>query len=484
MIIQGGMGAGVSGWPLARAVSETGNMGVVAGTAIATIFARRLQRGDEGDHLRRALKAFPHPEIAARVWEKYFQADGNSGNPTFKLNPMPGMRPSRNLLELTVLASFTEVFLAKEKNTGPVGINLLEKIQLPTLATLFGSMLAGVDYVLMGAGIPRTIPGVLDRLASHEKVALNLDVDGALPGEKFTTTFDPVEFRGGSLPSLKRPKFLGIVSSSALATTLARKAEGKVDGFIVEGTAAGGHNAPPRGPLQLTPEGEPVYSARDVPEIDKIRNLGLPFWLAGAYGRPGKLSEALDLGAAGIQVGTAFAFCEESGIRPDIKAETIRLSIKGQTRVFTDPYASPTGFPLKVVQMSGTLSEREVFEARPKKCDLGYLRRAYRRPDGTVGYRCPGEPEEDYLKKGGTLAETEGRKCVCNGLLGTIGLGQTLETGEAEPALVTAGDDASLVAEFLQPGRSSYSAMDVVNRLMNGDRERAESASLAQHNTI
>ena len=30
---------------------------------------------------------------------------------------------------------------------------------------LYGAMLAGVDYVLMGAGIPRTIPGILDSLA-------------------------------------------------------------------------------------------------------------------------------------------------------------------------------------------------------------------------------------------------------------------------------------------------------------------------------
>ena len=48
VIIQGGMGAGVSSWRLARAVSSTGQLGVVSGTALDVILARRLQEGDPG----------------------------------------------------------------------------------------------------------------------------------------------------------------------------------------------------------------------------------------------------------------------------------------------------------------------------------------------------------------------------------------------------------------------------------------------------
>ena len=84
---------------------------------------------------------------------------------------------------MTVAANFVEVFLAKEGHAGLVGINFLEKIQFPTLPSIFGAMLAGVDYVLMGAGIPRSIPGVLDRLAKGAAVELKIDVEGALPGE-------------------------------------------------------------------------------------------------------------------------------------------------------------------------------------------------------------------------------------------------------------------------------------------------------------
>jgi NAD(P)H-dependent flavin oxidoreductase YrpB (nitropropane dioxygenase family) len=328
-------------------------------------------------------------------------------------------------------------------------------------------MLAGVDYVLMGAGIPRAIPGVLDRLARGETVELKIDIEGALSGEESHSTFDPAAFCGGRAPTLKRPFFLGIVASATLAMTLARKSNGQVNGFVVEGETAGGHNAPPRGALQLNAEGEPIYGPRDVADLEKIRELGLPFWLAGSYGAVGKLAEALSLGAAGIQVGTAFAFCEESGIRPDLKQQVFQLSREGKLRVFTDPLASPTGFPFKVVQLSGTLSDSKSLPLRNRRCDLGYLRHAYRKADGTTGYRCPAEPVEDFIYKGGTLEETHGRECVCNGLVATIGLAQVNSENISGLPLVTAGNEVAHVARFLQPGRDSYTAAEVVQLLLD-----------------
>jgi nitronate monooxygenase len=306
----------------------------------------------------------------------------------------------------------------------------------------------------------------LDRLALGEAADLKIDVAGANAGEEFLCKFNPRELFGGAgPPQLKRPQFLGIVASATLAMTLAKKSSGKVDGFVVEGETAGGHNAPPRGPLQLSAAGEPVYGERDVPDLAKIQALGLPFWLAGSYGKPGKLAEALRLGAAGIQVGTAFAFCAESGICPELKREVIRLSRGGNGRVFTDPLASPTGFPFKVVQVEGTLSEAQTYGERIRVCDLGYLRHAYRKPDGTVGYRCAAEPIEEYVRKGGEREDTVGRKCVCNGLLATVGLGQSRDEGD-ESALLTAGNDVADVAQFVKPGSDSYTAAEVVQQLL------------------
>ncbi|MBA4158577.1 MAG: nitronate monooxygenase, partial [Gemmatimonadetes bacterium] len=70
-IIQGGMGVGVSNWVLAKAVSLRGQLGVVSGTALDTLFVRRLQDGDVGGHVRRALEHFPIPEVSAEILTRY-----------------------------------------------------------------------------------------------------------------------------------------------------------------------------------------------------------------------------------------------------------------------------------------------------------------------------------------------------------------------------------------------------------------------------
>jgi nitronate monooxygenase len=430
------------------------------------VLARRLQLGDPGGELRRALGKFPFPKMTARILADYFIPGGKSPSKRFKLTPMPSVRPRPTLVDLTVAANFVEVFLAKEGHEGVVGVNYLEKIQLPTLASIYGAMLAQADYIMMGAGIPRAIPGVLDLLAQGKRATLRLDVEGALPGEENLSVFDPEVFCGGPPPLLKRPRFLAIVASATLAMTLAKKSNGRLEGFIVEGSTAGGHNAPPRGPLKLTDSGEPLYGPRDNPELDKIRALGLPFWLAGGYGRPGKLAEARSLGAAGTQVGTAFAFCEESGIDSELKRQVIEKAMLGRARVFTDPVASPTGFPFKVAELDNSLSNRANYEARRRICDLGYLRHLYRKSDGSVGYRCPAEPIKDFLRKGGKVEDTVGRKCVCNGLPATVGMAQVRSLGVPEWSLVTAGDDLAGVAEFLTPPNTTYSAADVLEKLL------------------
>ena len=464
------MGVAVSGWRLARAVASLGQLGVVSGTLLPVVLARRLQQGDPDGDLRRALAAFPIPGVSERILDTYFKPEGLPAGSSYAAVPMPGAHSSNAFNELTVAANFVEVFLAKENHSGLVGLNLLHKIQFATLPSLYGAMLAGVDYVLMGAGIPRDIPGVLDQFAAGQDAELPFDLAPAAsplsadaPPPRLQ--FSPRTFVQGEPPVLKRPQFLAIVSSAVLATTLARKSNGAVNGFVVEGELAGGHNAPPRGPMQLTPAGEPIYGPRDVPELDKIRALGLPFWLAGASATPEKLASALACGAQGVQVGTAFAFCEESGVEPALKRQALATVIEGKARVFTDPQASPTGFPFKVLGVAGTLSEPAVYAARERVCDLGYLRQAFTKADGSLGYRCAGEPLDAYVRKGGEACDTPGRKCLCNGLLATVGLGQRHADGE-EPALITAGNDVVSLARYLPPGRESYRAADVINALL------------------
>jgi nitronate monooxygenase len=467
VIIQGGMGIGVSSWPLANVVSRLGQLGVVSGTVLDVFFARRLQDGDAGGHLRRALDHFPVPELAQKVLERYFIAGGKAADAPYKTVPQYSVNISSTLRELSVIANFVEIWLAKEGHDRPVGINYMEKIQLPNLTSMYGAMLAGVDYVLMGAGIPREIPGILDRLAGHHEVSLRLDVEGASATDDFRVKFNPRELIAAKLPDLRRPDFLPIIASTVLATTLAKKATGRVDGFVIEGPTAGGHNAPPRGELRLDEKGEPVYGPRDAVDLDKVAGLGLPFWLAGGYADPARVEESLSLGARGVQIGTCFALTRESTLADEIKKTLIKQSLRDEARVVTDPIASPTGFPFKVAQLPGSLSEKEVYEARPRICDLGYLRQGYKKADGSVGYRCPAEPVDDYVRKGGNIAETVGRKCLCNGLISNLGHAQRQKNGYVEPPIVTAGDDINTVKRFVKNDDPSYSAADVIDFLLS-----------------
>lgn len=477
------MGIGVSNWRLAKAVSLNGELGVVSGTCLNTVLIRRLQDGDLDGCCRRALKSFPFPEITQEVLRAYYIEGGKSPGATYKRSPVFALKSSLGLLRLTVAANFVEVFLAKEGHHGIVGLNLLEKIQLPNLPSIYGAMLAGVDYILMGAGIPREIPGAIDRLQNHEEASQRLAVEGAGSQDDFRISFNPRQVLPNlnSLP-LKRPNFLPIVASSTLALSLARKSTGTVNGFIIEHWTAGGHNAPPRGHMKLSAQGEPLYSDRDVVDLQVFRDLGLPFWLAGSCATPDKLIEAKSLGATGIQVGTAFAFSAESGLDDRVKNQVLSEVVAGHApKVFTDPLASPSGFPFKVVLRSGTLSDLEVYQARPRKCDLGYLRTAYKSEKGGVGLRCPAEPVEDYLRKQGKLEDTAGRKCLCNGLFSAVGMPQNQENGYQEATIMTAGDDVSHLLRLLKPGQLTYSATDVIEYLQSKSVARRPETSTPRH---
>jgi NAD(P)H-dependent flavin oxidoreductase YrpB (nitropropane dioxygenase family) len=158
-----------------------------------------------------------------------------------------------------------------------------------------------------------------------------------------------------------------------------------------------------------------------------------------------------------------FAYCDESGLRDDLKRSVLEHVTRGQVDVFTDPQASPTGYPFKVVHWEG---DPGATAQRERICDLGYLRVAYFTPEGTVDYRCASEPVDQYVRKGGKLEDTEGRRCLCNALLANIGHPQARAGGQLEPPLLTSGDDLISLSTFLA-GRSRYSAADVIAYLLS-----------------
>lgn len=462
-IIQGGMGMAVSGWKLARAVSMLGQLGVVSGVAPEILLVHNLGIGDPEGHYRRALGHFPNRLIAENIIRLFYRPKGSTGR--IRGVPMYSLEPPLILQHLLVCGTFVQVWLAKENNPdGKVGINFLTKIDMPILHQLLGAMLAEVDVVLMGAGIPRYIPDAIKALSEGRVAKYPIVIIGQK--EPHWISLKPTDLLGERCPVLNKPKFLAITATNALAKTLVGKMRLNVDGFVVEGEVAGGHNAPPRGnPVSFDPLNQPVYGPRDQCNHEEMKMLGLPFWLAGGYGRPGGLAEALRLGAQGIQVGTLFAFCDESGMVETNKATARKLGYQGKLFSLADPLCSPTGYPFRNLNIPGTLFDETVRLGRNRVCGIGVLRTPYLRSDGTIGYRCPSEPTTIFVSKGGTIGETVGRVCLCAGLGANAGLGKA-----GEPAIVTGGkcvSDKEAFRHLMLDENSSYGAENVMQYLLD-----------------
>lgn len=467
-IIQGGMGIGVSSWRLARAVAHLGEYGVVSGTAIDTVMVRELQDGDPHGRMR-ALRAYPDQEIADYIIDRYHVPGGIGEGKPYKLLPMHRFKPTVRSQRILSIAAFTEVYLAKDGHHGLVGINLLCELKRYSLACMYGAMLAGVDGIFMGAGIPKEEAEQIPNLAAGLPARLRLDVDTSMApniDEIYYYQLDPADLLD-TPPQLKWPQFYPIISSDMLARILSKKLPPElITGWIVEGAVAGGHNAPPRN-KKYGEHRNPIYDERDVADLAKIAELGYPFYLAGGYASPDRLEEALRGGATGIQVGSLFSLAAESGYPESYKRELITGIHRGEVAIRTDGRISPTGFPFKVVEMEGTLGIPENYAKRQRHCDLGYLQRAYVDEKGRLSTRCPAEPVDIYVEKGGKREDTEDRGCLCNGLMANIGMAQEQKWG-TEGRLLTGGDDLIHLplGSIEQP---YYSAADVIRYLYGGN---------------
>lgn len=501
MLIQGGMGVYVSNWRLARAVAieKPGiSVGTVSGTALDIVYVRLLQLGDPGRHISRALEAFDslfNVSIGKKIIESYFVEGGKSPSSRFKNAPkqMVRLQNGSNILppstqpripvslrmdpetiELLIATGFAEVWLAKQGHSGRIFINFLHKIELPLIYTLYGAMLAGVDGVIVGAGNPEGLPAICTRLAEHAAVTVDLSVLYRESGEKFQLTFDPGQVAQGkfTVSPLSRPAFLAIVSLENLVKALAQSQTQAPDGFIIEHHTAGGHNAGPQGPLKKDERDQPIYGVEDEPDLQAIRQVGLPFWLAGGYGSHEKLQQALTLGATGVQVGSVFALTEESGIHASYRSGILRQIKNGvaDSDLVLTTLFSPTGFPFKVVQLDATLSQESVYASRQRICDIGLLQqRGLSKPaaDGTrrLFQRCPAAPLDDFISKRGLPINAGKRRCLCNGLLACVGLGQSgLQNGAGpeEPAIITLGNHLDGIRRLSRNGQVPYWVRDVV----------------------
>jgi nitronate monooxygenase len=507
-LIQGGMGVYVSNWRLAKAVATEipgTTAGTVSGTGLDVVYVRLLQLGDPGGQIQRAFTAFDATfgvEIGKKIIEKYYIEGGKTPSDKFRYGPLHTVRaedggrdfpisPSQEkpflltideeLIELLIISSFAEVWLAKEGHNGVIFINFLKKIDPPLIYAIYGAMLAQVDGFVVGAGNPDGLPAICANLAQHSPVIYELPVLYREAGETFILSFDPGQLLNGKLTRqpLVRPAFLAIVSMENLVNVLAHSSSQPPDGFIIEHHTAGGHNAAPQGAMSTDDLGQPVYSELDEPNVEVIKGEGFPFWLAGGYGSRNQFNMAITKGAKGIQVGSSFAMAEESGLSNIYRTALFKKIRNGSTdaELVRTSLFSPTGFPFKVVQLNETLSEEDKYASRRRVCDLGMLQqRGLSKPDingsRRLFQRCPAAPIDDFINKRGLLSNSEGKRCLCNGLLAGVGLGQIVtqyDTISEEPAIITMGNNLEGVRRLSREGHVTYWAKNVIEDILGGE---------------
>lgn len=464
-LLQGGMGIGVSGYKLVRAVNLSDDEGRVAGifsgVAYREVFVRTLQLGDQGGDLRRAMKHFPGSRyIVRRTLKRYFRATGKRTLqkflPTVSYEDQPAL-----CQELDVISTFCGIWLSRNVGYGrkmPVGLNLLEKAQVSIPSQIFGAILAGVDFIVMGAGNPSQMPELITRLSSWQPVKYRLHVDGALTTDEFVVEFDPSVVGVKEKFALKRPLFGAIVSSYVLAKKMQ---DVGADFLVVEAKEAGGHNAPPRNKV--------AYGEKD--EIDWQlfkEKITIPYFTAGLLAskvsNPNRWQIAKERGAQGIQAGSIYSLTDKSGLRKDLRQAAIKLGFNRQLEIRTDSGISSSGYPFKVAVVPGTVSDQELFDAHPRGCTLFFLKSAYRKDDGTIGWRCSGGNEAVYEAAGGDPADCVGRGCLCSELLDAIGLGNN----NRFPVL-TLGDDAvNFIPMIVEKENGNYNARQATRFLLQG----------------
>lgn len=472
-LIQAGMGIHISSAKLANSTARLGALGVVSGAALRHIVLEDIRANDE--ETIAITQQFPITHFVEEALS--FMPGGRKHNRPVPVDT-PEPRYSALPRRLSAVAAFVEVMRARRGHRGKVGINIMWKCPLTVLPSIYGAMLAGVDALLCGAGVPMELPDIVAKI----RAGINMEYL-PLTGTETHARMDIADDDSGAfLQQFKVPKMIPILSNFAFAKRLLDTWEKKYSAspfaFVLENHAAGGHNAPPRN--------KSTFSEQDDIEtyFEKVLALGIPVYAAGNFDGGGTREEFeswIAKGAYGLQIGSRFALCEESGMRDDLRQQILQKNQQKALEIKTDMVASPTGYPIKIAQLPGTISDEAIHQARKRVCNKKYLVRSHfqEQPDGSrkETYICAAMSPEEYSRLGGDPAETEGKVCLCNGLLSTAGYYQDVEN-----AVVTLGIHGREITQSLR-------ARDIVEEILtpgyvaemetNLAEEKADARSIA-----
>ena len=337
-IIQGGMGVGVSLHPLASAVAREGGVGIVSSACLDRLVSKRTGK---------------------------------------KLNSYEG--------------AYEEVSLAKS-NGGFAGINIMCALARDYTDSVKGSLDAGADVIISGAGLPLTLP------------AIQVPKDTAL---------------------------IPIVSSARALEIICKKWEKlgyRPDAVVLEGPLAGGHLGFKMD--QISTEENKLENLLP-PVKDMAKKYGdFPIIVAGGIYTFEDIVRYLKAGAGGVQMGTRFLATEESSASPAYKSSVVAAG-ESDIIVAFDP-GSPCGLPFRIIKQS-PMYVSALSKKRTPKCDKGYVLQK----DGEGKYTvCPAKKSNEH------------HFCICNGLLSSANYNPV----EEEP-LYTVGTNAYRVDKIV-PVRS------------------------------
>ncbi len=278
-IIQGGMGVGISMSSLAASVANEGGIGVIASAGIGMM--RKTEAG-------------------------------------------------LSLREANIVALREEIKETRRNTDGIIGVNIM------TALTDFSDMVRasieeGIDIIFSGAGLPLSLPKLLD--------------------------------------GNRKTKLVPIVSSGRAASLITKRWIDKYnyvpDAFIVEGPMAGGHLGFKKEQLNKK-EFSLEIIVKEV--IEKLKTFEqkhkkkIPVIAAGGIYEGGDIYKYMELGAAGVQMGTRFVTTEECDA--DIEFKNAYINCKKDDIVIID---SPVGLPGRAI-MNSFLDAVKNGKKQPLKC--------------------------------------------------------------------------------------------------------------------
>lgn len=195
------------------------------------------------------------------------------------------------------------------RNDGPLGVNIM--VALSNYAeTARAAVDAGVDFIISGAGLPTRLPEYVD----------NADV--------------------ALIPVVSSGRALEVVVKAWL-----RKYNRKPAAVIVENPWCGGHLGFSMEELETPETRSSKILLAETMEVLRRHNCEVPIIAAGEISSKKDIDDALELGYAGVQVGTRFIVADEAGISE--KSKQVFVDAKASDIVVIK---SPVGLPVRVLK--------------------------------------------------------------------------------------------------------------------------------------